>query len=59
MQTKISKTELQAKLETMSHAKLFASLDNPAVDSQIKKMIEKELDDRADRGTMKGFGEAR
>lgn len=57
MQTKISKSALQVKLEAMSHSKLLASFSNPAVDSQIKKQIEKELDDRADRGTMKGFGE--
>lgn len=54
---KISKSALKEKLEALSHAQLMASLKHPAVDPAVKKHIEKELDDRADRGTMKGHGE--
>jgi L-fucose mutarotase/ribose pyranase (RbsD/FucU family) len=41
----------------MPHAKLMAALKNPDVDPKVKKEIEKELDDRGERGTMKGHGE--
>lgn len=56
---KVSVSDLKSKLESMPHAKLMASLKNPNVDPKIKKHIERELDSRADRGTMKGFGEDR
>lgn len=55
--TKIGKDALKSKLEGMSHEKLSGSLKNKDVDPAIKKLIEKELDDRANRGTSKGFGE--
>ena len=54
---KISKSELKTKLEGMSHAKLMAASAHKDTDPAIRKMIEAELDDRPDRGTMKGHGE--
>jgi Ni,Fe-hydrogenase III small subunit len=57
--TKITKAALQEKLEAMPADKLLISLNDPAVDHKIKKQIERELDDRANRGTNRGFGEKR
>lgn len=48
--TKTSASALKDKLSGMSKDKLHASLKNPNVDPAIKKYIEKELDDRANRG---------
>lgn len=48
--SKISLRELRIKLSGMSREKLFANLKNPDVDPKIKKEIENELDDRANRG---------
>lgn len=56
-QTKISVPALKAKLEAMSMAKLTMALADVSVDAQIKKYVERELDDRANRGTSRGFGE--
>ena len=55
--TKISKSEMTAKLEAMSADRLHAALKNSNIDAAIKKLIERELDDRANRGTSRGFRE--
>ena len=49
-QQKISKAEAIKKIQAQSKASLTAALNNPSCDPGIKKLIEKELDDRANRG---------
>jgi len=55
--TKLSIAQLKTKLEATPHAKLVAALKDPNVQPEIKKHVERELDDRGQRGTMKGHGE--
>ena len=49
-QQKISKAEAIKKIQAQSKASLMAAFNNPGCDPGIKKLIEKELDDRANRG---------
>ena len=49
-QQKISKVEAIKKIQAQSKASLVAAFNNPSCDPGIKKLIEKELDDRANRG---------
>lgn len=56
---KITKSDLIAKLEGLSYERLTTSLANPAVKPEIKKLVERELDERANRGTRFGYGEVR
>jgi hypothetical protein len=49
--TKVSRNELRKKLEGLSKDQLTRSLNNKDVDATIKKEIERELDDRANRGS--------
>lgn len=56
-QSKISIPALKAKLEAMSQANLMQALASASVDPAIKKYVERELDDRANRGSSRGFGE--
>lgn len=48
--TKIGLSGLREKLRGMSKDKLHAALSNGSVDAAVKKQIEKELDERANRG---------
>lgn len=45
-----SRSEAEAKIQAASRAQLQSALSNPKTDPQIKKLIEKELDYRADHG---------
>jgi hypothetical protein len=54
---KISKEVLKTKLEGISHERLVAALNHKDTDSGVKKAIEAELDERANRGSSKGHGE--
>lgn len=45
-----TKEAASAKIQSASKEQLHAALKNPNTDPKIKKMIEKELDDRASRG---------
>lgn len=56
-QSKISIPALKAKLEAMSQASLMQALASSSVDPVIKKYVERELDERANRGSSRGFGE--
>jgi hypothetical protein len=55
-QTKISLPALKVKLEAMSMASLLIASVSISMDPQIKKHINREIDDRASRGTSRGFG---
>ena len=48
-QTKITRSELRSKLEKMSSSALLTSLSSP-LDPKVRKEVEAELDDRANRG---------
>lgn len=56
-QTKISVAALKAKLEAMSMADLLIASASIAIDPAIKKHVEREIDDRANRGSARGFSE--
>lgn len=55
----ISKSDLKEKLEEIPHSRLMAALSHKGTDPAVKKMIEKELDERADRGSSKGHRETK
>lgn len=50
-QTKITKAAATEKVQAASKESLHKALNNPNTDPKIKKLIEKELDDRANRGS--------
>ena len=49
-QTKISKAEAIKKIQGLTKAQLNQALNSDRTDPGIKKLVEKELDDRANRG---------
>lgn len=55
--TKISKSALITKLESSTMSMLESAWRNANTDPTIKKLIEKEMDSRANRGASKGYGE--
>ena len=49
-QQKISKAEAVKKIQALTKAQLYQALNSDRTDPGIKKLVEKELDDRANRG---------
>ena len=48
--TKISKAEAIKKIQGLTKAQLYQAFNSDSTDPGIKKLVEKELDDRANRG---------
>ena len=42
--------EVKAKIQAAPKAALVSAFNNPATDPKVRKLIERELDDRANRG---------